>query len=279
MHLQRTLASLAACPAARSTRIVAFCDGPKGVDDVRAVAEVRQVLRAATGFAQVRVVEREGNLGLAANVIDGVSQVLDDSPTAIVLEDDMIVSPDFLDYMNDALALYASDDRVVSIHGYVYPTREALPQTFFLRGADCWGWATWRRGWSVFDPDGAALLARIEATGVQREFDMDGSYPYTRMLRSQVAGEIDSWAIRWYASAFLADKLTLYPGASLVENIGLDGSGTHSTADAALMTRAGRMGVLERIPVVESPVARQSIARALRRSRSPWTRVRSLVRR
>jgi hypothetical protein len=189
----------------------------------------------------------------------------------------MVVSPDFLAYMNAGLALYAGDEQVVSIHGYVYPTRDALPDTFFLRGADCWGWATWRRGWAVFDPDGAALLARVEAAGLQRDFDLDGAFPYTAMLRDQVEGRTDSWAVRWYASAFLADKLTLYPGRSLVLNIGLDGTGTNSLPDDSLGDSVARMPHLVPVPVEESQAARAAIAGSLSRRRPVLERVRRWV--
>jgi hypothetical protein len=272
-HLRRSLASLAVCPEAATTSLVVFCDGPRSAADAPDVAEVRRLARAVEGFASVEVVEQSANRGLAASVIAGVSEVLSTSPSVIVLEDDMVVSEDFLAYMNAGLVMYADDERVVSIHGYVYPTEEPLPQTFFLRGADCWGWATWQRGWARFDPDGSALLAGLERAGLTEAFDFDGAFPYTQMLRDQVAGQVDSWAIRWYASAYLADLLTLYPGRSLVENIGLDGSGTHSRGGRGLATRAGVLGVPERIPVEESTAARAVVARALRGQRRRWPRL------
>ena len=265
-HLAACLAALAACPEAVDSPLVVFCDGPRGPQDEEAVREVRAVARAATGFARVDVVEREANLGLAASVIDGVGRVLADHERVVVVEDDLVVSPDFLRYLNAGLDLYAADAEVVSIHAYVVPVQAALPQSFFLRGADCWGWATWRRGWAVFEPDGAALLQRLRDTGQARAFDLDGAYPYAQMLERQVSGEVDSWAVRWYASAFLAGKLTLYPGRSLVENVGQDGSGTHSVATRTHAAVAGRLtGPLERVAVVESAAARAEIVRTLAR--------------
>ena len=129
--------------------------------------------------------------------------------------------------MNEGLDFYASEERVVSIHGYVYPADEALPETFFMRGADCWGWATWERGWACFESDGKKLLQALTAQKLEKKFNINNSNDYMGMLRQQIDGKVNSWAIRWYASAFLANKLTLYPGVSLVQNIGMDGSGTH----------------------------------------------------
>lgn len=102
-----------------------------------------------------------------------------------------------------------------------------MPETFFLRGADCWGWATWKRGWNLFNANGLQLLQQLQEKKLEKEFDLDGCYDYTKMLQDQIDGKNNSWAIRWRASAFLADKLTLYPSKSLVHNIGFDNSGTH----------------------------------------------------
>jgi hypothetical protein len=129
--------------------------------------------------------------------------------------------------MNDALNLYEKNERVISVHGYVYPVKKKLPDYFFLRGADCWGWATWKRGWDLFNSDAKYLLAEITTKKLQKQFNFNDSFDYTGMLQKQIDEKISSWAIRWYASAFLANKFTLYSGTSFVDNIGFDGSGSH----------------------------------------------------
>lgn len=266
-HLAACVAALASNPTAAGTDLIVFCDGPKTPADAPSTARVRDVAHRIEGFRSLRVVERESNLGLAASVIGGVTEVLGDHERIIVLEDDIVVSVDFLRYMNEGLEMYAADERVVSIHAFSYAVPETLPETFFLRGADCWGWATWRRGWQVFEPDGATLLARLDASGEADLFDFDDGYGYRRMLQDQIAGTNDSWAVRWYASAFLAGRFTLYPGTSLVENIGQDGSGTHSVATEALASVAGTMRFpLTRVPVEDSVVARAAITRTMKAS-------------
>ena len=144
----------------------------------------------------------------------------------IVLEDDLVTSTHFLQYMNDGLNIYSNDERVASIHGYVYPI-DGLPETFFMRGADCWGWATWKDRWAMFEPDGVKLLGELTRQNLTKRFDLNGSYGFTQMLVDQITGKNNSWAVRWHASIFLQNKYTLYPGKSLVMNIGNDGSGTH----------------------------------------------------
>jgi len=228
VHLARVLEALRANPLASASTLYLFCDGPRHSEDRAAVKEVRRVAGAVQGFAKVEVRCSDMNLGLASSIISGVSEVLERHGRVIVLEDDLVTSPFFLTYMNEALAMYEGVETVASIHGYLYPISSPLPETFFLRGADCWGWATWSRAWSQFEADGAKLLRRLLESGQGKAFDLGGAYPYQRMLEDQIAGRNDSWAIRWHASVFLNGGLTLYPGRSLVLNIGNDATGTHS---------------------------------------------------
>jgi hypothetical protein len=169
--------------------------------------------------------------------------------------------------MNGALDLYEKTEGVASVAGYFFPVDDPLPATFFLRGADCWGWATWARAWAEFEPSGDKLLQELRDRGLEHEFDFEGSYPYMRMLEDQIHGKNDSWAIRWYASAFLRNRLTLYPRSSQIQNIGADGSGVHLAAtDAYHHTAWGEPVKLEPIPVQESAAGRRAFARGLRGS-------------
>ena len=284
-HLARCLSALRRNRESSRSPLIIFCDGPKGPEDADAVLRTREVAWGVEGFASVRVVVADRNKGLAPSVIDGVTQVLNDYSHAIVVEDDLMVSVDFLAYMNEGLALYKEDPRVVSIHGFLPAVDVELPQSFFLRGADCWGWATWRRAWSEIDFDSKTLLESLETSPDRLLFDFDGAYPYLKMLRDQVDGKIDSWAIRWYASAFLQGKLTLHPGSSLVTNTGMGGMGTHTGVVEGLRSSAQRIDLpLRAIDVHDDLVAREAIATALRGRPSMvkriirWLRVRGMDR-
>lgn len=223
----RTIQSLRENFGALDHDLHIFSDGPRDSSQEDSVQAVRELLKTVTGFRQVHIHQSIHNKGLAKSIIEGVSELLAKSETVIVLEDDMITSPYFLKYMTENLVRFRDNSEVISIHGYCYPI-PPQKNSFFIRGADCWGWATWRRGWDFFETNGNSLLQQLETEGLTREFDFNNSYPYTQMLRDQIAGKNNSWAIRWYASAFLLGKLTLYPSQSLVQNIGFDGSGTHS---------------------------------------------------
>lgn len=202
-------------------------DGSKGWSDEEDVAKTIQEAHRISGFQKFEIILRKKNLGLSKSILEGVTGALFREPAVIVVEDDLEVSPYFLQYMNEAVRTYQDVPSVASIHGYVYPTNNTLPETFFLKGADCWGWATWRSAWSYFEPDGKKLLKEFQERKLESEFDLGGVAPFVEMLKKQIAGKNDSWAIRWHASAFLAGLYTLYPGRSLVRNIGLDSSGTH----------------------------------------------------
>jgi len=227
-HTEQVINSLKNNTLADKSDLYIYADGPKSEDDSIKVQEVRAYLKTIDGFKNIHIQLQETNLGLAKSIIKGVTEIVNKFNKVIVLEDYIVTSPYFLPYMNDALHYYEDKEDVASIHGYIYPVTQKVPQAFFLKGADCWGWATWKRAWDLFEPNSQILLDQIIEKGLEREFDFDGSYPYVQMLKNQVAGLNNSWAIRWYASAFLKNKLTLYPGNSLVQNIGNDSSGTHS---------------------------------------------------
>lgn len=237
-----------------------FLDGPRTSEDRDAAKIIRDHVSELTAFRSIQLIEQEENRGLAASIIGGVSAILESSGRVIVLEDDLVTSPVFLEFMNDALNMYADDEEVASIHGYIYQLSGKLPETFFLRGADCWGWATWKRAWTTFNQNGAELLEQLEKGSLVHAFDLDGTSENTRMLRDQIAGTNDSWAIRWHASAFLKGMLTLYPGQPLVQNIGNDASGTHcGTSDVYDNPLKFTPVNLNRIPLQEDFTSREQI--------------------
>jgi hypothetical protein len=260
-HTRRTVEALALNDFAPQTRLFVFSDGPRSRHDSANVDAVRKYLSGVGGFESVQVFPQPENRGLANSIIAGVTKICGEFKRVIVLEDDLVTSRHFLRYMNEALSIYENTNEVISIHGYVPPVAEPLPPTFFIRGADCWGWATWQRGWELFEKDGKRLLSEIKSRNLEQEFNFDGSVAYMAMLRMQIAGLKDSWAVRWYASAFLANKLTLYPGVSLVRNIGNDGTGSHcGVTDEYNVALANKPLKLVPIPPVENASARKAMA-------------------
>lgn len=225
-HTKQTLEALQKNEFAKQSELFIYSDAAKDEYVKQKVDEVREYIKTIDGFKKVIIVERDKNWGLANSIIDGVTNIVNEYRKIIVLEDDLVTSPFFLKFMNEALNIYQDESKVISIHGYMYPI-EGLPDTFFIKGADCWGWATWKRGWDLFEEDGSKLLNELRMKKLQKEADFNDAFYFSRMLKDQIKGKNNSWAVRWYMSAFLKGMLTLYPGVSYIQNIGNDESGTH----------------------------------------------------
>ncbi|VVB74524.1 Uncharacterised protein [uncultured archaeon] len=272
-HAQRTINALKRNLLASDTELFIFSDGPKTKEKIPEVNAVRKYLRSVKGFKSVKIFESRKNKGLAASITYGVTKIVNKYGRVIVVEDDIFTSPYFLTFMNNALNYYENDSRVISISGYTYPIKD-LPETFFLKNAECWGWGTWKRGWDLFESDGKKLLLALEKRNLASEFDFNNSYDYTQMLKDQIAKKNNSWAIRWYASAFLKDKLTLYPRVSLAQNIGVDGTGTHGGLVNVYSVNLSKRNIsVGKIPVIESREARKKFELFFRKIRSRYYRV------
>ena len=231
-HTAQTLNALLQNELAGESPLFVYADGAKQnatKEQLEKVAEVRKVIRSKKWCKQVQIIESDKNKGLAHSIISGVTEIVNKYGKVIVLEDDIVTSRGFLKYMNDALDLYSGNERVGCIHAWNYDldARGYNSSTFFLKGADCWGWATWKRSWDLLDKNGAALMENIVSKKQQFDFERRGTHKFIEMLQSQINGTNDSWAIRWHASLFLANKYCLQPTKSIVKNIGLDSSGIH----------------------------------------------------
>jgi hypothetical protein len=280
-HTQSTVRALQNNQLAENSDLFVFADGASNAESVVSVEQVRAYIKTIVGFKSVQIFEREKNYGLANSIVDGVTQICGKYGRVIVLEDDLVTTPYFLQYMNDALKVYEHDEDVASIHGYWYPVDCQVEETFFLRGASCWGWATWQPMWKLFELDGKKLLTEIRRRKLTGKFDLDGAMRYRRMLEDQISGRNNSWAIRWHAATFLANKMSLYPGRSVVRNIGFDGTGTHcSVTNSFDVELAGTPIRVSRMPVVESTEARSALIRYYRRNhRGIFTRIAGRIRR
>lgn len=273
-HLQRTVEALAQNPLAQDSELFVFADGARTEDDREDVDLVRSYIHTIEGFKTVHRVERDRNYGLAANIIDGVTRVVNEYGRVIVLEDDLVTAPGFLQFMNDALDTYADEPRVGHIQAYDFTQNPRLPETFLINFTGSWGWATWQRAWQHFNPDGQYLLDELRRRHLTHRFDFNGKYGFTRMLRRQVEGKNNSWAIRWNASLFLQDILSLNVGRSLVQNEGFDGSGTHCGADHLYQAKLypDRLRVEKISPITENLEARKIFEHYYARTNSLWAK-------
>lgn len=258
-HTRQTVEALQKNELASESELFIYSDAPKNENAQQKVNEVREYIETIDGFKKTTIINREKNWGLANSIIDGVTRIVNEYGKIIVLEDDLVTSSYFLKFINEALEMYKDEPKVASIHGYIYPI-DGLPESFFIKGADCWGWATWKEKWSIFEPDGQKLLNELKQKKLQKEADFNNSYPYIKMLKDQIKGKNNSWAIRWYMSSFLKDMLTLYPGQSYVQNIGHDAEGTHCTSETDIFKiNLNNQITLHKIKIIENYESRKKM--------------------
>lgn len=273
-HTRRLIESLQANPETVHSPLIVYSDAAHDEVARPVVEEVRKFIHSVNGFYSIEIIEREENQGLARNIIDGVTTQINRYGRVIVLEDDLVVAPHFLRFMNEALELYKDEPRVGHIQACDFTHDPTLPDTFLIKWTGSWGWATWKRAWKHFNPDGAYLLEQLEKRKLTHRFDFDGNYRFTRMLRRQIAGKNNSWAIRWNASLFLADILSLNVGRSLVQNTGFDGSGTNCGGgglyDSSLWLKP--LPVMTISPIEENQEARRCYARYYHRTNCFWAK-------
>lgn len=267
-HLQQTIKALQNNLLAEKSELFIFSDAPKDMGQTDGVEEVRRYIKSIQGYKKVTVIKRDSHFGLSRSIISGVTEVISRYGKIIVLEDDLVTSPYFLQFMNDALSLYENEEKVISVCGYMYPLSKKYADTLFLRIADCWGWATWKRGWDLFVANGKELYNTLKDRKLLIKFNLDGAFNYTKMLKRQIQGRNDSWAVRWYASALLSGKLSLYPRQSLIINIGQDGSGRHRGAMDYFKTELLNESVaVRKVPTFEDGIVIREIEYFLRRQR------------
>lgn len=280
-HVKRAISSLLQNREAAASDLYVFSDAARSAEDAAAVEMVRKEIADIQGFRSVSVVKRNENFGLARSIIEGVTSIVNRYGRVIVLEDDLVVSPYFLRFMNDALEVYKDEPRVGHIQACDFIQSAALPETFLIKWTGSWGWATWQRAWELFNPNGQELLDQLCERRLTKQFDFNGKYGFTRMLRQQIEGKNNSWAIRWNASLFLADVLSLNVGRSLVSNEGLDGSGTNSVSLDPYRSALSMNPIEVRpiSPVVENLEARKAYERYYARTNSKWAKAKRRLQR
>jgi len=267
-HTRKTLEALRLNPLAAQSELYIFSDGPKSTEkkELDAIQKVRAVIREKDWCKTIHLKEQSENKGLADSIIEGITQVLLHHESVIVLEDDIVTSPGFLKYMNDALSVYHNDEKVMHVAGYIYPLKQPLPQTFFFNLGSCHGWATWKSAWQLLETDASTLLQKVKERKLEDRFNIEGSNNFLWQLEANISGQIKTWATKWYATILLNDGHCLHPGKSLIRNIGADGSGVHFDInfDYEIKEVADKISV-ERIEIQEDQQIRAYIAKYLKK--------------
>jgi hypothetical protein len=228
-HFKRTIAALRKNTLARQSDIVIFSDGPRQKHDEGPVENIRQFARNMDGFNSIRLIARESNLGLARSIITGVHSIFTENETVIVLEDDLLTSPDFLTFMNDCLDVFRDDEKIFSVSGYspdIGIPVDYAEDIYLSYRPNAWGWATWKDRWNAIDwtvNDFDTFIRDRQSIAAFNRAGQDA----TTMLLKQMTGKINSWAIRFHYACHRRNGFCVYPVRSKIRNTGTDGSGTN----------------------------------------------------
>lgn len=241
-HVEQTLEALSRNELADQSTLYIYCDGPKvdaSAEQRQKITDVRHVVRKRQWCKEVHIVEAEQNKGLANSVIEGVTEILNQNDCVIVLEDDLVTSPYFLSYMNKSLDFYKTYESVFSIGGYNFPPSKMLIPTDYcydnfacLRSCS-WGWGTWKNRWDKVDWEMKQFYSCKNNPNILRALNRLGE-DFVPMLQMQIEGRVDSWSVRFGFAHFMHHAVAILPCKSYVQNIGIDGSGTHCGNDAEL---------------------------------------------
>jgi hypothetical protein len=257
--LKRTLAALERSVGFSDTTIHVFSDGARG-DRANEESEVNALRDWARDWASGRsafVHESKTNRGLRRSITGGINELLSSHDRVVVLEEDVIVSKWFLEFMNEALESFADRSDVFQVSGYFFPTSRKLPEIGLLRVPGSWGWGTWRRAWHSYRDDAAELLAEVRRHN-PAAFDFSGAYGHLEALERNAGGSLDTWLVRWYASIFLRNGLCVYPGRSLTRNIGFDPRATNTAPNRASARLSRQRVATRRARVAPATVAGES---------------------
>ena len=232
-HTEQTINALLKNELASKSVLIVYADGAKNELDVEHVQSVRSYLKTITGFHSIRIIERDKNYGLGNNIIDGVTSVVNEYGTVIVLEDDLVTSKYFLEYMNSGLEYYENKKTVYSI------SADRPPYKFFEIPNDydydvfvslrpfSTGWATWKDRWDTINWSLDFMTEFLNKPEQIKAFNRGGE-DLTSLLLLQRNSKIDSWAIRFVFAHFSNHAIAILPCISYIDNIGFDGTGMHS---------------------------------------------------
>ena len=279
-HTSQSLQALALNDLAQDTKLIIYADGINKEADSKNVQEVRKIIRQKMPFKSVEIIESDNNKGLMNSIIDGVTETINQYEKVIVLEDDLLTSKGFLNYMNDALNFYEKEQKVMHISGYMFPVRNLfdslfnnfvgkiidydfaknISETVFYQSTSCWSWATWKDRWNFYNPNAEDLYKKLNESGKMYRFDLDGSNQFKSQLEMNISKKRLTWSIKWEASVHLEGGLCLHPTQTMVKNIGHEGSGSSFDSSGLLATQNLRNYTkVAAIPLIENQKLREQM--------------------
>ena len=227
-HTRRTLEALSKCHRVNECDVFLFSDGAKNDAAYLDVSATRKVLHEWSNQLNAQIIEQPQNIGLAKSIVSGVTSLCEKYGRVVVIEDDLVVSPDFLHYMIESLNRYTDEEQIMQVGGFTLCAPSDLStDCFFLPVTTTWGWGTWQRAWQKFSWEPFDLDVAKTDIEWKKRFTVNMSCSYLSMLEDRLAQKNDSWGILWWYAVSRNKGLVAYPAKSLVWNGGFDGSGIH----------------------------------------------------
>lgn len=271
-HTQKVVEALQKNKEAKHSDLFIFSDAPKNENANEKVSQVRSYIKTITGFKAITIKEQAQNQGLAKSIVNGVTEVVNRFGKIIVLEDDIETSPYFLKFMNKTLQFYETEKRIWSITGFSYPIKHAeLPEAFCYFAISAWGWGTWEDRWKHFDKNPNKYISLISTPEDIHHFNFYGTADRYWKFMANRTGELNTWALFWYAVQFVNNGLQIMPAKPLSKNIGMDNSGVHCEAVSIFDCDFSENEIefdFNKIPIEENRLATKLICDFFRKHRS-----------
>lgn len=223
-HLKRTIEALSSNLLANRTDLFIASDAARMEAEEPAVKRIREYIDKIDGFRSIKKIYRSENYGHFNNFQDATNQVFNEFNSIIKLEDDIVTAPGFLTFMNQGLLKYENDKRIISISGHLWPGINVQTDTILLPAANGWGWGIWKDRFYTNNHDSS--LAQEFLRNPNLFLKMCLTNPSLLGMANAVAkNKLVAGDVSWALQIIKENKLVLFPGESLVRNIGFDGSG------------------------------------------------------
>jgi len=279
-HTQKVIEALQKNREATYSDLFIFSDAPKKEDASEKVEQVRNYIKTISGFKSVTIKEQTQNQGLAKSIINGVTEVVNKFGKIIVLEDDIETSPYFLKFMNDALSFYENEKQIWSITGFAYPIEnKKLPAAFCFFAMCCWSWGTWADRWKHYDKNPDKYILQMSKKDINR-FDYHNTTGMFSQITANKTGELNTWAIFWYAVQFVNRGFQIMPTKPLAKNIGMDNSGVHCKATSIYDYKYNENELqidFNNVPIKENKLATKLICNFFRKQKPKQNIIKPIV--
>ena len=232
--LEKCIESLKKCEDYSRTVLYISSDAAYKIEDKIKIESVRKYIKTISGFKEVIPIVADENKGLKLAYEFATNLVFSQHQTLIFLEDDIVVAPNFLQFMNDGLEFYKNDSKIISISGFshsvFFDVNKKLKAEVYFTSRWCpWGFGTWKNKMqNVPNVSLETLKKDLSNKDFVKKLDAIGIDLFTAFQRKLYQNES---LVLDYRNVYHMIKNDLYsatPYSTKTFNIGNDGQGTRT---------------------------------------------------